>query len=93
MYSIQDEALLNEGMKILCDTLGAFRTEVFIVLLKQKGFDYTEWRRDNLWTGMTCKEISEHSIQVIVDHFDELPDKIKQDIRGDSAFVSRLPEI
>jgi len=24
---------------------------------KQEQFDYTEWRRDNLWVGMTAEEI------------------------------------
>ena len=80
MYNIQDAALLSAGMKTLCDTLGAVRAEVFIALIKQKGFDYTEWRRENLWNGMTAEEISEHAVKVIEERFDELPISIQRDV-------------
>jgi hypothetical protein len=28
---------------------------------RQEQFDYTEWRRDNLWVGMTADEILERA--------------------------------
>ena len=80
MYNIQDAALLSAGMKTLCDTLGAVRAEVFIALIKQKGFDYTEWRRENLWNGMTAEEISEHAVKVIEERFNELPGNIQRHV-------------
>jgi len=82
MYNVQDAALLRAGMKTLCDTLGTVRAEVFITLIKQEGFDYTEWRRDNLWVGMTSEEISDHAVRVIDERFDELPESIQRDIRN-----------
>ena len=87
MHNLQDAALLSAGMKTLCDTLGTVRAEVFITLIKQKGFDYTEWRRDNLWRGMTAEEISDHAIKVIEERFDELPENIQRDI-----YINRVAE-
>lgn len=81
MYSAQDAALLSAGMKTLRDTLGTVRSEVFVTLIKQKGFDYTEWRRDNLWSGMSSEEISDRAVEVIEERFNELPGKIQRDIR------------
>ena len=80
MYNIQDAALLSAGLKTLRDTFGTVRAEVFITLIKQKGFDYTEWRYDNLWNGMTAEEISEHAVEVIKERYFELPIKIQRDI-------------
>ncbi|MCL2079160.1 MAG: hypothetical protein FWH17_04860 [Oscillospiraceae bacterium] len=80
MYNIQDAALLSAGMKTLCDTFGPVRAEVFIALIKQKGFDYTEWRRENLWNGMTAEEISEHAVKAIDERFNELPKSIQRDV-------------
>jgi hypothetical protein len=67
---------------VLRDTLGTVRAEVFITLIKQKGFDYTEWRRDNLWVGMTSEETSDHAVKVINERFNELPDSIQRDVSG-----------
>ena len=82
MHSIQDAALMSAGMKTLCDTLGTVRAEIFITLIKQKGFDYTEWRKDNLWVGMTAEEISDNAVKIIETRFDELPENIQKAIRG-----------
>jgi hypothetical protein len=35
--------------------------EVFLTNLKKNTFDYTEWRRDNVWMGMTTDEILENA--------------------------------
>jgi hypothetical protein len=81
MYNVQDSALLSAGMKTLRDTLGTVRAEVFITLIKQKGFDYTEWRQDNLWRGMTAEEISDRAVKGIEERFDELPESIQRDVK------------
>ena len=81
MHNVQDAALLSAGMKTLRDTFGTVRAEIFITLIKQKGFDYTEWRKDNLWAGMTSEEISDHAVSVIAERFNELPINIQQDIK------------
>jgi hypothetical protein len=57
MTNPQTAAIMSVGMKALRKALGAYETEIFLVNVKQEQFDYTEWRRDNLWKGMTAEEI------------------------------------
>jgi hypothetical protein len=40
------------------DTLGFVDTEKFISLLIADPFDYTEWRRENLFEGKSVEELS-----------------------------------
>ncbi|MDR0828855.1 MAG: hypothetical protein LBN95_01925 [Prevotellaceae bacterium] len=51
--------LLDKGMKILANELGLVEAEKFVFLLLSQPFDYTEWRRNNLFFGMSIDEISE----------------------------------
>jgi hypothetical protein len=44
-------------MRCLKEKLGVIETEIFVSTLKEDNFDYTEWRRDNLWPDMGIKEI------------------------------------
>ena len=53
----QTAAIISIGMKALRKALGTIDTELFLVTVKNERFDYTEWRRDNLWVGMTAEEI------------------------------------
>ena len=53
----QTAAIMSIGMKALREALGTIDTELFLVTVKSTRFDYTEWRRDNLWIGMTAEEI------------------------------------
>ena len=50
--------LLDKGMKCLTSGLGLVEAEQFVYLLLSEPFDYTEWRKDNLFTGMSVDEIS-----------------------------------
>jgi len=50
--------LLDTGMKYLFEKLGPVEAERFIALIIREPFDYTEWRKDNLFVGMSVKEIS-----------------------------------
>jgi hypothetical protein len=54
--NMQTSAILSAGMKLLRENLGLIETEIFIVGVKNKGFDYTEWR-ENLWEDMTTEEL------------------------------------
>ena len=54
--TMQTSAILSAGMKLLRENLGLIEAEIFIVAIKNKGFDYTEWR-ENLWEGMTTEEL------------------------------------
>ncbi|MDR0763286.1 MAG: hypothetical protein LBF01_02170 [Bacteroidales bacterium] len=50
-------ALLEKGMRCLNNKLGILDAERFIALLLREQFDYTEWRKDNLFAGMSVDEI------------------------------------
>jgi hypothetical protein len=78
----QNAAILSAGMRLLTDNLGALNSEIFIMLVKQSTFDYTEWQSEHLYSGMTFEEISDHAVRVIEEHFDELPENIQRDVRG-----------
>ena len=51
--------LLDKGMRCLNNELGLVQAEQFVYLLLSEPFNYTEWRRDNLFTGMSVAEISQ----------------------------------
>jgi hypothetical protein len=50
--------LLDRGMRCLTNELGLVESEQFVYLLLSEPFNYTEWRKDNLFSGMSVKEIS-----------------------------------
>ncbi|MDR1153532.1 MAG: hypothetical protein LBL04_02380 [Bacteroidales bacterium] len=50
-------ALLDRGMRCLNNELGILNAERFVALLLREPFDYTEWRRNNLFAGMSLDEI------------------------------------
>ncbi len=50
-------ALLDKGMRCLTDELGLVDAERFVMMLNRESFDYTEWRRENLFPGMTLDQI------------------------------------
>ena len=54
--NMQTSAIVSAGMKLLRENLGLIETEIFIVTIKNIGFDYTEWR-ENLWEDMTVDEL------------------------------------
>jgi hypothetical protein len=49
--------LLDRGMRCLTNELGILDTERFVALLSRESFDYTEWRKNNLFVGMNLDEI------------------------------------
>jgi ligand-binding SRPBCC domain-containing protein len=44
-------------MRCLHNELGILDTERFVALLLREPFDYTEWRREHLFAGMSLDEI------------------------------------
>jgi hypothetical protein len=52
-----DTVLCSEALDTLVQSLGIVDAERFISIIKRDMFDYTEWRRDNLFKGMTIDEI------------------------------------
>ena len=56
---ISSAVLLDRGMKCLTSGLGMVEAERFVHLLLSEPFDYTQWRKENLFIGMTIDEISQ----------------------------------
>ena len=50
-------ALLERGMRCLNEELGILDAERFVAMLLRESFDYTEWRKNNLFVGMTLDQI------------------------------------
>lgn len=59
---MNDNILLDTGMDILVEHLGLVEAERFIYLMNKEPFDYTKWRQ-NLYAGMTGREISALAMQ------------------------------
>jgi len=57
MINATTDAIMSTGMKCLIDKLGTVDAEVFVSVIRNNSFDYTEWRRDNLWPDMSIDEI------------------------------------
>jgi len=68
---MNNTVLLDTGMKHLSDKLGLVEAERFISLILREPFDYTKWRKNNLFVGMSVKEIS-HAAKK---YCDENPDE------------------
>lgn len=51
------DAIMSAGMKCLVEKLGIVEAEVFISVLRENTFDYTEWRQNNLWKDMSINDI------------------------------------
>ncbi|MDR0793059.1 MAG: hypothetical protein LBE82_07100 [Chitinophagaceae bacterium] len=49
--------LLDRGIRCLNNELGIMDAERFVALLLREPFDYTEWRKNNLFVGMSVDEI------------------------------------
>jgi len=56
-------ALLSAGMEALIKKLGTVEAERFITLILREPFNYTEWRKENLFKDMTIEEISKEAME------------------------------
>ena len=75
--NMQTSAIMTAGMKILRDTLGIIEAEIFVATIKQEHFDYTEWRRDNLFEGMTLEELVNNAAEFERQHPELIPKNAK----------------
>ena len=56
--------IMSEGMRALRNQLGTVGAEMFVFTIKsEEPFNYTEWRRDNLFEDMTADELLNESAQ------------------------------
>jgi hypothetical protein len=60
--------IMNEGMRYLLEKLGTLETEIFISHILREPFDYTEWRKDNLYADMSLHELNEKAAQYSKEH-------------------------
>jgi hypothetical protein len=60
--------IVNDGMRYLLEKLGSLETEVFVSHLLREPFDYTKWRRDNLYTDMPLHELNRKAAQYAKEH-------------------------
>ena len=56
-HEANNAAILEAGMYWLKEKLGVIEAETFIAAVRDNHFDYTEWRRNNLWKDMTIDEV------------------------------------
>jgi len=54
---INSTALLDRGIRCLNNELGILDAERFVALILREPFDYTEWRKNNLFVDMSLDEI------------------------------------
>jgi len=59
-----DTLLMKTGMQTLIDNLGCVDAEKFIFLILKEPMDYTEWRQDNLFNGMSIESISREAMDL-----------------------------
>ena len=55
--TITDNELRISGFSVLVQTFGDVNAERFIALMNREPFDYTEWRRENLFVGETVDSL------------------------------------
>jgi hypothetical protein len=59
-----DTLLMKTGMQTLIDNLGCVEAEKFIFLIMKEPMDYTQWRQDNLFNGMSIESISREAMNL-----------------------------
>ena len=75
--NIQTSAIMTAGMRILRETLGIIEAEMFIANIKMENFDYTEWRRDNLFEDMMLEELVDKAAEYERKHPERIPKNAK----------------
>lgn len=55
--TMSDNELRVNGFTVLVNAFGDVEAERFITLINREPFDYTEWRRDNLFQGETVDSL------------------------------------
>ena len=60
--------IMNKGMNYLLEKLGPLETEIFISQLLREPFDYTRWRRDNLYADIPLHELNQKAALFAKDH-------------------------
>ena len=65
--TITDNELRISGFSVLVQTFGDVNAERFIALMNREPFDYTEWRRENLFVGETVDSLMDKAKSLYAD--------------------------
>ena len=68
---ITDDQLRADGFTVLVKALGDVNAERFIMLMNREPFDYTEWRKDNLFVGETVDSLMDKAESMYGDVYAE----------------------
>lgn len=60
---MNNAVILSKAMACLMESLGLVEAERFITLIQTEAFDYTEWRKGNLFKDMTVDELSKQAMK------------------------------
>jgi len=60
--------IMQNGMTHLLEKLGVLETEIFISNLLREPFDYTKWRKDNLYSDISMQELNQKAAQYAMEH-------------------------
>jgi hypothetical protein len=55
--------IVEEGVNCLLDKLGSLETEIFISYFLREPFDYTKWRRNNLYENLSLSELNKKAAE------------------------------
>ena len=56
-----DSVVRQRGFDVLFKELGMVDAERFVALINSEPFDYTKWRQENLFKGMSIDEICDNA--------------------------------
>ena len=73
---ITDDKLRADGFTVLVKALGDVNAERFIMLMNREPFDYTEWRKDNLFVGETVDSLMDKAEEIYGDIYSEKNDVV-----------------
>ena len=65
--TITDNELRISGFTVLVQAFGDVNAERFIALMNREPFDYTEWRRENLFVGETVDSLMDKAKAMYAD--------------------------
>ena len=65
--TMTDSELKSKCFSILSDQVGNIEMERFIMLVHRDTFDYTEWRKNNLFQGETVDSLCDQIEQFQID--------------------------
>ncbi len=74
---ITDDKLRADGFTVLVKALGDVNAERFIMLMNREPFDYTEWRKDNLFAGETVDSLMDKAEAMYNDIYAEKHDFVR----------------